>query len=108
MKVFLTGKNTGVDAIGDYNPETKELKIFKGSIVSRDIAHSETFRGAKSIEKNREGNVEGSVLKKDIVFKSASTAANFVTGRSTNGMIAWKNSEGKTLKKILLEDKGND
>ena len=35
---------------------------------------------------------------KDAHFTSASTAASFVTGASTNGMTAWKTKGGKTLK----------
>ena len=41
--------------------------------------------------------------KQDVAFKSASTAANFVTGRSTNGLITWKNSDGIILKSLLSE-----
>ena len=36
-------------------------------------------------------------------FKSPSTAANFVTGRSTNGLIAWKNIDKKTIKELINE-----
>ena len=32
------------------------------------------------------------------------TAANFVTGVSTNGLIAWKDIEGNTLKSLLSEE----
>ena len=34
-------------------------------------------------------------------FRSPSTAANFVTGNSTNGLLAWKDENGRTLKEIL-------
>lgn len=37
----------------------------------------------------------------DTVFKSLSTAENFVTGGSTDGMSAWKDSSGKKLKELL-------
>ena len=47
--------------------------------------------------------MKGAVLQKDMVFKSASTAANFVTGSSTNGLTAWKDKDGRTIKEIILE-----
>lgn len=40
---------------------------------------------------------------KDAVFKSSSTAANFVTGTSTNGLMAWKNEDGIKLKQLISE-----
>ncbi len=54
------------------------------------------FRGAKSIISTREEYVEGGIVKKNVIFKSSSTAANFVTGRSTNGMIIWKDKTGRS------------
>lgn len=67
------------------------------------IAYTEKFRGAKTIEKNREGNIENGTLVRDICFKSASTAANFVTGSSTNGLTAWKTAEGKQIRELIKE-----
>jgi hypothetical protein len=50
--------------------------------------------------KYREEYCDGMTVKKDVVFKSASTAANFVTGRSTTDhnleKQRWKNAEGPT------------
>jgi hypothetical protein len=37
-------------------------------------------------------------VKEDVIFKSASTAANFVTGSSTNGLTSWKTEEGKAIR----------
>jgi hypothetical protein len=36
----------------------------------------------------------------DQVFTSPSTAAGVILGRTANGRIEWKNSEGKTLKQL--------
>lgn len=101
MKIILKGRKDLYEATGDYNLETGEVKVFKNSIVSKDIAHSETFKGANTIEKLRKGKLEKSKLKEDMIFKSLSTAANFVTGRSTNGLIAWKSEDGKKMKDII-------
>lgn len=100
LELYLKTKN-GANATGEYDPVSKTFLVRKGSIVSPCICMSEKFRGAKSIIKYRELYCENNITKQEVVFKSASTAANFVTGRSTNGLIAWKNRDGKTLKSVL-------
>ncbi len=101
MKVYLERKRNNISAQGDFNPETKALTVLKGSQVSDTIAYTEKFRGAATIEKHRAGNIKDGKLIKDITFKSASTAANFVTGSSTNGLTAWKTEEGKAIREIV-------
>jgi len=100
MKLYLIGKKNSISATGEYNPTTKQLTVLKGSRVSNFISYTEKFRGTGSIEKNRTNTVKNRLVVKDITFKSASTAANFVTGSSTNGLIAWKDKNGRTLKEI--------
>lgn len=101
MKVFLIRMKTGINANAEFNPDTKSVTVLKGSILSDAVAHTEKFRSAKSIEKSRDGVMKGNVLQKDVTFKSASTAANFVTGSSTNGLVAWKDKDGRTIKEII-------
>lgn len=101
MKLFLKKKNSTVDAIAEYNVDTNEFIVLKGSSVSSTISNSEKFRGARAIEKARTDKIIDNILTCDVSFKSSSTAANFVTGTSTNGMIAWKDENGNTLKNIL-------
>lgn len=103
MKLYLVRNKTDVHAVAEYDKETGTITVLKGSKLSEKIAYTEKFRGAKSIEKARDGLVQDGILTKDVAFKSASTAANFVTGASTNGLIAWKDSDGKTLKTIKAE-----
>lgn len=102
MKVFLIRERARIKASGEYDPETKGITVLKGSVLSASVAHTEKFRGAKSIEKSRDGVVKENILQKDVAFKSASTAANFVTGSSTNGLTAWKNADGKSIKELIL------
>ena len=101
MKVSIVRAKSGINAVGEYNENTKELTVKKGSIVSSKIAYSEKFKGAATIEKHRTGVVENRVVQKDVTFKSASTAANFVTGASTNGLVAWKTENGQKLKEAI-------
>lgn len=102
MELFLRTK-AGVNATGDYDPVTKALTVKKGSTVSPDVHTTGKFRSANSVKKYRELYCDGIVTKEDVIFKSASTAANFVTGRSTNGLVTWKNKDGMTLKSLLAE-----
>jgi len=101
INLTLNRNKTGVNAFAKYNTETKKMIVLKGSVLSNTIAYSDKFRGAKTIEKCRQGVWDGTSLAHDVEFKSASTAANFVTGASTNGLIAWKDEQGKTLKSVL-------
>lgn len=103
MRLYILKRNSSVSAVGEYNPATKTMTVLKDSIVSSDIAHSEKFRGTKTIEKNRQAYVVDNVVVEDIIFKSSSTAANFVTGRSFNGLLVWRDEAGRTLKEILME-----
>lgn len=103
MKVYLKGRKSGVDARAEFDPISKKMTVLKGSILSDSIANSVKFRGAKSIAKTREGVLKGRVLQTDVPFTSASTAANFVTGRSANGLIEWKDEGGRTIKEIIAE-----
>lgn len=103
MKVYINRVKSNVEAIGEFSKNTRGLVVLAGSKVSNKIAYSEKFRGAKSIERHREGKIKNNILQEDVKFKSPSTAGNFVTGRSTNGLTAWKNKDGKTIKEILNE-----
>ena len=113
MHVYLKRKGSGICATGEYNAITNQLIVLSESIVTDRIACSETFRGLKVVEKLRKENVHCRVVIKDVVFNSPSTAANFVTGYSTNGLTAWRDETGKMLKefvvyKIAHNEKKND
>ena len=100
MKVYLKSRSGRYEATGEYNKITKELIVLKGSKVSASISNG-SFRSARSVDKYRkEVCTEEGIVFKDILFKSPSSAANFVTGSSTNGMLAWKDETGSSLKEI--------
>ena len=102
IEVFIKKDRIQVDAKAIYDSETKETIVKKGSRVSKSISQAKTFKGVKAILKAREGIIddEGKVLN-DVAFKSSSTAGNFVTGRSTDGLSSWKTIDGKKLKEVL-------
>ncbi len=100
MKLYIIQRN-GIHAEGIYDSQTNHMKVLKGSILSEDVKHSATFKGANSIEKKRASFVVDRTLKEDVDFKSPSSAANFVTGGSSNGFVAWKNKDGIFLKHLI-------
>lgn len=108
MKLYIKSKVKNIDAMGEYDPKTGEFVVLKGSILSDSVVSTGSFRGTKSILKAREGCVKENVLLVDKTFTSSSTAANFVRGASSNGLICWKDENGKTLKEILNEGSNNE
>ena len=90
MNVILANRTNTYSAKGTYDPSTKTFVVKAGSKVSKNIGHSPIFKGSKTIEKLRANYVVDGLTTEDVLFKSPSTAANFVTGRSCNGMILWK------------------
>lgn len=100
MRVFFIKPRSGVSAEGDYDKETGRLTVKKGAKVSKDVRDYLNKPAALTIEQRKDLIVDD-VLIKDVVFKSPSGAAVFVSGRSTNGLEAWKNEDGQTLNEVL-------
>ena len=92
MLVTMKSTRTNYDAQGEYNPDTKKLILKKGSKVSDSIGH---YKGADNIRKKRGALCKNGILTEDFEFGSASTAACFVTGTSTNGLTTWRDQSGK-------------
>ena len=97
MKVYLRSKRNNLNATGEYFTEDSSLVVLKGSLLSATVSNSKTFRGGKAIINAREGIVIDNVLQNDVRFKSPSTAANFVTGTSSNGNRLWKTEDGTPI-----------
>lgn len=105
MKLYFKNRNGRFDAVAEFNSQSGEFIVLKGSRVSDSISSAPTFRGAKTVDKQRNAYVENNIVKENVVFKSSSTAGNFVTGNSTDGPSSWKDANGKTLKAIMSEAK---
>lgn len=101
MKLILKSRGNRYSAIAEYNPTSKTVVVLTGSTISDSVSQG-AFKSAKSISAKRaSGCVQNNVLIEDVTFKSASSAANFVTGSSTNGLLAWKNEDGTPLKELI-------
>jgi hypothetical protein len=63
-------------------------------------AYLKEFRQALAVNGVLREAGDGFIFTQDYVFASPSTAAGVVLGRSSNGRVEWKTTEGKTLKQI--------
>lgn len=102
IKVTLRQRSTEVFAEALYEGET--ITVLPGGMISKDFA--DHIRGGKMAKGYRDNpeyvDKSGKIIKK-CEFSSPSTAAQFVTGRSTNGYEAWKVEDGKSLGAYLKE-----
>ncbi|MCD8011883.1 MAG: DUF4357 domain-containing protein [Lachnospiraceae bacterium] len=103
VNIYLIQKKGRYSAKGVY--EDGMTTVFKGGRIQ--LFFSEHIKGgqAEKIIRNNPEYVDsqGNILK-DCVFKSASAAAQFVTGYSTNGLLAWKVDKKVCLKDYLTKE----
>lgn len=105
MKLHIKSPIRGTLATADYDEITGKVTVHAGSVVSKDICESPKFKSSAAIIRWRQNNVKDGVLMKDAVFKSLSTAANYVRGTSTNGLAYWKNDDGISIGELLKNKK---
>lgn len=78
------------------------ITVRVGSKIQMDFAsHIKGGKIAKGYRENPEYVDKEGIVIKECIFSSPSTAAQFVTGRSTNGLTAWKVDKKTTLKEYL-------
>ena len=79
IKVTYKSKKRDCYAEGEYSLENNSLVVKKGAKVS--IKLDEKFRISKAAqERNNQKIIKNNILQKDMVFKSPSVAAQFVSG----------------------------
>lgn len=98
-KTTLYLRGNGYDAVGQQTSEG--FVIQKSSQIRSHLVRS----AAKNIKERREeaelkGDITDWTATRDLLFSSPSAAASFVLGNSTNGLTAWKDSNGRTLKDL--------
>jgi hypothetical protein len=77
--------------------------VLKGSLLNPIITESTCSGIAK--QARQQSRIDSNyILQEDFLFKSSSSAAEFVTGASANGLIVWKTRSGKTLKDIQASE----
>ena len=98
--LFLERKKSSIKASGQQTDEG--FVVLKGSQIQTDDKGSiptkvKKIRDEATIDEN-------GILQKDILLRSPSAAASFVTGSSANGLTEWKTKEGITLKDLENKD----
>ena len=96
MKVILKSKKDTHYAVGELTD--KGIKILKGSRINVVDTYPKMSMQVRNIRENRTIVDAQGVLLDDVFFKSPSSAAVFVTGRSTNGYISWRIDDKISLK----------
>ncbi|MDA0772040.1 MAG: GIY-YIG nuclease family protein [Cyanobacteria bacterium] len=106
--LYCTSKNA--NACGRYLEDG--FIVYKGSRIIKDTVPSgERAKEARDklfntgILENRD---DGLYFARDQIFNSPSYASNVILGRSSNGWIEWKNSEGKTLDELKRQNQNTD
>ena len=85
---------------------TAEGFVVKTGSYIEDDSSDTISSGIKEMRKNALLNAER-ILQEDLLFKSPSSAASFVIGRSANGYLEWKTLDGKTLKEVESSEAGD-
>lgn len=105
MKIYTKSKDNLYEASGLYDKD--RITVLKGSRIN--LRNSKGFNPPPRIKEARNDRSivnENGILLQDVIFRTLSTAATFVTGRSANGMIVWKTENGKYIRYAL--NKGDD
>ena len=78
--------------------------VLKGSHINPEMA-SYLPIGVKNAREDYGNSIgKDNILKENIPFGSPSYAASFVCGKSSNGLVEWKNKDGITLKALNGEE----
>lgn len=104
MEIYMYSNRTedSYDAKGEY--KDGKVIVKKGSKIAQVL--KDNFRPYSYVVSLRNDNTvvdEKGYIKKNVEFPSASGAAQFVSGRSTDGLMAWKISRGVNLKSVLTK-----
>lgn len=91
MILFLKSNIRKCDAICEVKGEKYIVK--KGSLISPKISNFKVSKQVLNARKDKNIVGNDNITLKDVEFNSPSTAAQFVTGASINGKIAWKNEK---------------
>lgn len=100
---FNRNKGKGGSAIGRITSDG--FWVLKGSYIYPQVADY-TASGIKKARENYADSIDkNGILQEDICFGSPSYASTFVCGKSSNGLVVWKDKYGVPLKNL---DSGED
>ena len=100
IKIYAKGQKRDVNASAIFEDE-HSITVLKGSVISKTSSNFKMAKDALNYRNMKELFDKGNILKKDIKFSSASSAAQFVSGYSVNGLNYWKDEKGNKLVNII-------
>lgn len=107
LKLHTVSRDNLFNATADY--DDGKVTVKKGSRIK--ISNCDGYKPSEDVASkraNRDLVSADGILLKDIQFSSLSTAASFVAGRTSNGMITWKTPDGKYVRNTLKPKKQGD
>ena len=99
MKLILKSKKNLHYAEAEWDGE--QIIVLSGSKINPTVAFPQMSEEIKRMRNDRSIVNDDNELVVDIKFTSPSSAAQFVTGRSVNGYIAWRPDDKMSLKEYL-------
>ncbi len=95
IELVLKRRDGKANATGVY--EDGNVIVRKGSLIN--LKGSELSDNSTALKFRLDRSIVGDdgIVKRDVLFKSASMAATFVSGCVTNGLKYWKTRDGKRL-----------
>lgn len=100
MKLIMKGRNNSYDALCEYDSNKETFTVLKNSRVKLKPSFENLAVPVKKYRDDKTIVDKNGIVLKNIEFKSASTAAQFICGQSSNGLRTWKNENGISLKEI--------
>lgn len=99
VRVVLNSKSGSHQADGAFDGTCVTVK--KGSKICLTDSYADMSLKVKSKRHDCELVGDDGIVKQDITFESPTSAAQFVTGRSVNGYVAWRPENKMSLKEYL-------
>lgn len=103
LRCVLKSKKNLHSAVGIYDTDTKRIIVLKGSKINPQQSYPKMIASVVALRKDRQLVDEKGILLSDIPFSTVSSAAQFITGRSSNGYIAWRPDDKMSLKEYIAQ-----
>lgn len=103
LSLHAVSRDNLFDAQATYNGG--KVTVHKGSRINQKFGKG--FNPSNMIKSYLNDSTlvgENGVLLRDVTFESLSTAATFVAGRISNGMITWKTADNRYVRYTLKAD----
>ncbi len=101
IELFLrhTVKKLNFTADATAKQTAEGFVVLKGSKIAPSSGADDTISPG-NLRKRQYCKIENGILQEDVLFNSPSSAGEFVTGKSCNGLVSWKTKDGICLRDI--------